>query len=85
LINIIIKQAFRNTNLKQVGKTPKFFDVKNFIDMPQQRMKIMNGFKASAQNNQFGCSFVIDSIFKFQSTQSCFDRMEELRKDTRDD
>ena len=27
LINIIIKQAFRDTNLRQIGKAPRFFDV----------------------------------------------------------
>jgi len=27
LLNIIIKQAFRETSLKQVGKAPRFFDV----------------------------------------------------------
>ena len=26
LINVIIKDAFRSTDLKQVGKTPRFFD-----------------------------------------------------------
>jgi hypothetical protein len=84
LINIIIKRAFRDTNLKQIGKTPKFFDVNNFIDMPAQKMKIFQGFKASAQSNEFGCTFVIDSIFKFQSTQSCGERMEEIRRESRD-
>jgi len=33
LINIIIKQAFRETNLKQIGKVPRFFDVQNPIDL----------------------------------------------------
>lgn len=27
LINVIIKQAFRETDLKQIGKAPRFFDV----------------------------------------------------------
>ena len=27
LINIIIKAAFRETNLKQIGKVPRFFDI----------------------------------------------------------
>jgi len=33
LINIIIKQAFRDTDLKQIGKVPRFFDTKNAIDL----------------------------------------------------
>ena len=27
LINIIVKQAFRDTTLKQIGRSPRFFDV----------------------------------------------------------
>jgi hypothetical protein len=85
LINIIIKQAFRDTNLKQIGKTPRFFDTQNFIDMSQHQLKIMQGFKASACASQLGCTLVIDSIFKFQSTMSCLQRMQALRRDTRSD
>jgi hypothetical protein len=33
LINIIIKQAFRETNLKQIGKVPRFFDVQHPIEL----------------------------------------------------
>ena len=33
LLNIIIKQAFRETALKQVGKAPRFFDVDNPVVM----------------------------------------------------
>lgn len=50
LINIIIKQAFRDTQrLKQVGKSPRFFDHKNPI--LTKEIKILSGFKASAINN----------------------------------
>jgi hypothetical protein len=31
LLNIIIKDAFRDTDLKQIGKAPRFFDMKNPI------------------------------------------------------
>jgi hypothetical protein len=34
LINIIIKEAFRGTNLRQIGKAPRFFDVKHSITIP---------------------------------------------------
>lgn len=33
LINIIIKQAFRETNLRQIGKAPRFFDVSRSIEV----------------------------------------------------
>lgn len=50
LINIVIKQAFRQTDLKQIGKSPKFFDVnpKNTILLSELNLKIVAGFKASA-------------------------------------
>jgi len=33
LINIIIKEAFRQTNLRQIGKVPRFFDISKAIDI----------------------------------------------------
>lgn len=33
LINIIIKEAFRQTDLKQIGRNPKFFDISKTIDL----------------------------------------------------
>jgi hypothetical protein len=48
LINVIIKQAFRDTDLKQIGKIPRFFDTKNVIDLAQSKLRILSGFKASA-------------------------------------
>lgn len=40
LLNIIIKAAFRETNLKQIGKAPRFFDVQNPIVMQQAGLQI---------------------------------------------
>lgn len=48
LINVIIKDAFRSTDLRQIGKTPRFFDTSNPINLPDQGLKIWSGFKASA-------------------------------------
>ncbi len=33
LVNIIIKQAFRDTDLRQIGKQPRFFDVSKAIEV----------------------------------------------------
>ena len=79
LINIIVKQGFRDTSLKQIGRSPRFFDVTNPINLPKQALKIWNGFKASAFNSESGITLAIDSIFKFMSTTSCLQRMVELR------
>ena len=47
---MIIKQSFRETNLRQIGKSPKFFDLdpKNVIEMENLKIRILCGFKASA-------------------------------------
>lgn len=33
LLNIIIKEAFRQTSLRQIGKQPRFFDVSKAIEV----------------------------------------------------
>ena len=48
MLNIIIKQAFRETSLKQVGRAPRFFDVKNPLIIKQAGLQIWSGFKAAA-------------------------------------
>ena len=48
LINVILKQAFRETNLKQLGRSPRFFDVDNPVDLSRIGLKMWSGFKASA-------------------------------------
>ena len=81
LINIIIKQAFRATDLKQIGKGPKFFDMKSVIDLERSKLRILSGFKAYAFRSQLGCTLVVDSIFKFMSTSSCLSRILELKQE----
>ena len=80
LINVILKQAFRETKLKQIGRSPRFFDVTKAIDLSQVGLKIWSGFKASALHSELGCTFAVDSIFKFISTTSCLDRVVELKQ-----
>lgn len=79
LINIIIKQAFRETDLKQIGKTPRFFDLKQMQDIKKSQLRILSGFKASALQTQVGCTLVVDSIFKFMSTTTCLERIVQLK------
>jgi len=60
---------------------PRFFDTKNAVDLSGSKLRILSGFKASAFQSQVGCTLVVDSIFKFMSTNSCLSRMIELRDD----
>ena len=80
LINIIVKQGFRDTSLKQIGRSPRFFDVSKPINLENCGLKIWSGFKASAFNSESGITLAIDSIFKFMSTKTCLQRIDELRQ-----
>ena len=68
IINVIIKDAFRSTDLRQIGKTPRFFDTTNPMVLQREQLKIWSGFKASAYQSKMGCVLAIDNIFKFMST-----------------
>jgi hypothetical protein len=78
LLNIIIKDAFRGTSLKQIGKAPKFFDMQKGVSLPDSGLMMWPGFKASAFSYQSGITLVIDNINKFMSTVSCLDRINEI-------
>lgn len=78
LINIIIKQAFRDTNLKQIGKQPRFFDVTKAIEVEGSGLQACPGFRASAFNYQSGIYLVLDNINKFLSSKTCLERIQEI-------
>lgn len=78
LLNIIFKEAFRATNLTQMGRAPKFFDTAKAIDMPESGLMMWPGYKASAFEYQSGLTLVIDNINKFMSTVTCLERINEI-------
>jgi hypothetical protein len=78
LINIIIKQALRDTDLRQIGKQPRFFDISKAITVENSGLQACPGFRASAFNYQSGLCLVLDSINKFLSNVSCLDRITEI-------
>ena len=80
---MILKNAFKDTKMKQIGRAPRFFDVEQPIQCAANIM-IWQGFKASAFQSQMGCTLVMDSIFKFMSTKSCLDRIIEIQQQYRD-
>lgn len=80
VLNLIVNQAFRETNLKQIGRNPRFFDIDNAIDLSRSNLLIIPGFKASAFQTELGCTLAIDSIFKFMCTTSCLEKINELRE-----
>ena len=78
LINIIIKEAFRETHLKQIGKVPRFFDTSKAILIPGADLQVWPGFRASAFNYSGGLAIVIDNVNKFMSTTSCLARIQDI-------
>jgi len=80
ILNIIINNAFRDTNLKQVGRAARFFDVQNPIVIPQAELQVWSGFKAAAIQSKLGTMLCIDSIFKFMSTKSCLSQIDEMKR-----
>jgi len=78
LINIIVKQAFRETNLRQIGQQPRFFDVSKAIEIEGSGLHACPGFRASAYNYTSGLTLVLDSINKFISTKTCLERIHEI-------
>ena len=85
LINVILKQAFRETNLKQLGRSPRFFDVNNPVNLDKIGLRMWSGFKASAFQSEMGCTLAVDNIFKFMSTKTCLERIREMRHDCHTD
>lgn len=78
LINVILKQAFRETNLRQIGNQPRFFDVNKAIEVEGGGLKACPGFRASAYKYTTGLTIVIDNINKFMSNNSCLSRINEI-------
>ena len=68
--------------MKQIGRSPRFFDIENPIDLSRQNLMVMPGFKASAFQTELGCTLAIDSVFKFMCTTTCLQKINELRNNS---
>jgi len=79
LLNIIVKQAFRETNLRQIGRQPRFFDISKAIEVEGSGLQACPGFRASAYNYTSGLAIVIDNINKFISNKTCLERIHEIQ------
>ena len=78
LLNVIVKQAFRETQLRQIGKQPRFFDVSKAIEVEGSGLMACPGFRASAFNYTSGLTIVLDNINKFISNKTCLERIHEI-------
>jgi hypothetical protein len=80
LLNVIVKQAFRETSLRQIGKQPRFFDVSKAIEVEGSGLMACPGFRASAFNYTSGLAICLDNINKFISNKTCLERIHEIHE-----
>jgi hypothetical protein len=64
--------------LRQIGKTPRFFDISKALEIEGTDLQVWPGFRASAFNYNSGLALVIDNVNKFMSTKSCLERINEI-------
>lgn len=77
VLNLIIKAAFKDTKMKQIGRRPNFFDMENPVFFPGN-IKVLKGYKTSAYQTQLGLTLTVDTTSKFMSTKTCLESFKEL-------
>ena len=88
IFNIIFKTAFRQTHLRQIGRDPKFFDYERPVTdekLTAMHLQVLKGYKASVFMSETGVTVAVDTLFRFMSTISCLDKINELKRQARDD
>ena len=83
IFNVIFKNAFRATHLKQIGRDPKFFDCDRPIindDLNAMRLQVLRGYKASVFMSELGITVAFDTLFRFMSTITCLEKIRELER-----
>jgi hypothetical protein len=77
LLNNIIKDAFRSTQLRQIGTLPRFFDMDKAIPVAQTGLLACPGFRAAAYSYTSGLTLVMDSVSKFIQSRTVYDVLQE--------
>ena len=77
-INSIIKNSLRSSDLRQIGRNPRFFMPKQ-AKVFQNQVETWPGFFTSSWIFQRGLYLIIDNISKFLSVESCLSLIEERR------
>lgn len=77
-INSIIKNSLRSSDLRQIGRNPRFFMPKQ-AKVFQNQVETWPGFFTSSWIFQRGLYLIIDNISKFLSVENCLSLIEERR------
>lgn len=78
VLNVVVKEAMRETGLIQMGKRPQFYSFENPIDVEQVKIQIWSGFKTCAYKYSDVCTLVIDNCYKFMSTDTVLDVINDI-------
>ena len=70
VLNVVVKQAMRETGLIQMGKRPQFYSYENPMSVENMNIQIWSGFKTCAYKYSDMCTLVIDNCYKFMSTNT---------------
>ena len=49
------------------------------------RLQVLKGFKASVFMSETGITVAVDTLFRFMSTITCLDKINELKKQAKND
>ena len=85
VLNVVVKEAMRETGLIQMGKRPQFYSYENPMSVEGMNIQIWSGFKTSAYKYSDVCTLVIDNCYKFMSTNTCLDIINSIYDKVHDD
>ena len=78
LLNNILKRALQDSTYKQIGKLPRFFNLKKQMEV-DGGLIAFPGFKASTYKCSNSTTIVIDNLFKFITSNTCLEKIKEIR------
>ena len=74
--------------MRQIGRDPKFFDYERPVTdekLTAMRLQVLKGYKASVFMSETGITVAVDTLFRFMSTISCLDKINELKRQAKND
>ena len=84
VLNVVVKEAMRETGLVQMGKRPQFYSHENPMTVDNMKIQIWSGFKTCAYKYSDVCTLVIDNCYKFMSTNTCLDIINKIYDETQE-
>ena len=77
-LNLIVKSALRQSDMKQIGNLPRYFLPKNRRRVEFLDMEVWPGFQTTTAIYKGGFFLTIECLNKFISSRSCLDVIKEM-------